>query len=317
MKICPNCKTHFPDDLYFCLEDGSALKNYDSFDSAETLAITDMPTFELRNASTGEQHVRTDQPASAPSARRSKKPVVFGGLFVLAILLSAAVAGTFYFRANQTAQSPSSQVVPNGSIDYPLVIRASNAGSENLKVEILGKVKNNSGEEFFKCRLTNVGETIIRPFNVTLMFYKNDVVVDNSTGDVNLEYLKPQQSVPVWVPAAIKEDYTSVKVKEPLTTFGIDPAKQYFLELNVVEAEMRAASSDGYEVKGIIENTNYENVSTELYVFFLDEKSEIIGIAARSFFGLQKEDKVKFDVAIGKDDLFGKPKSFQIFFVAE
>lgn len=319
MKICPNCKTEYGDEMNFCLTDGSTLKDSAVFGPEDTISLTDNATLEYKKPQTAEQNRQTNLTDFGKSQKSSIKWVVLSGIFgIILLLFGTLVGGYIYFR----------NYAPNGIEDFPRTpsrtplqgftpVRTPEPKS-NLKIEILEKVKSNDGQNYLKCKLTNVGESIARPFSLTLAFYKNDVVIKENSALVKLKYLKPQQSVPVWVGLYGTENYTSVKLKEPVSSFPIYKSTQnLFLDLTFTETAMKLVYSTSYKVEGIVENQNYDSISPEFYIIFYDENSEIIGIETKRLSNLGKNVKTKFDATISDRDLFGKPKTFEIIPVAD
>ncbi len=319
MKICPNCKTEYGDEMNFCLTDGSTLKDAAVFGPEDTISLTDNATLEYKKPQTAEQNKYTNLTDFGKPRKSSLKLVVLVGIFGLILLFFGVIGGAYvYFR----------NYVVNGIEDFPRTpTRTPLQGftpsrtpetKAVLKLEILEKVKSLGGENYLKCKLTNTGESIARPYSVTLAFYKDDVVIKENSALVRLKYLKPQQSVPVWVGLYGTENYTSVKLKEPVSSFPIYKSTQnLFLDLNFTETEMKLAYSTSYKVEGIVENQNYETISPEFYIIFYDEKGEIVGIEKKYVSNLGKNVKTKFDATISIRDLFGKPKTFEIIPVSD
>lgn len=318
MKICPRCRTRFEDDLNYCLSDGSTLKDYGSYNPEDTISATDNATLEYQSPPTANQNKLTNQTNYGQSPQyvpRSNSFMIFGGIFGLVFLLFGTIIGFGLYFYYQT--EPFTTQYPTPYQDFPPTHTPAPESKNNIKVEILEKVKNNDGREFLKCKITNVGVTIVRPFNLSLLFYKGDVIIKESGDFVKLEYLKSGQSVPVWISLYGTDNYTSVKVKEPISTFPVyKTEEQLFPNLIFTETEIKPENSY-YKVSGIIENQNYENISTELYIIFYDEKSEIISIEKTPVNGLKKGDKKKFEVQTSSMYLFGKPTAFEIIAISE
>lgn len=319
MKICPTCKTEYGDEMNFCLTDGSNLKDFASYNPEDTISLTDNATLEYKNPQTAGQNKQTNLTDVAKPPRKTLKWMILSGIVGLILLVVGTIGGGIiylrYFAANGIDDYPRTPTRTPLQGFTPIRTPEPKA---NFKLDILEKVKNNSGQSFLKCKITNIGESIARPFSVTLAFYKNDVVIRENSALVKLKYLKPQQSVPVWIGLYGTENYTSVKLKDSVSSFPIYKSTQnLFLDLNFSETKMSVAYSTSYKVEGIVENQNYEAVSPELYIVFYDEKSEIIGIETRRISKLEKNVKTKFDATISDRDLFGKPKTFEIISFAD
>ncbi len=329
MKICPRCRTQFDDDLNYCLNDGSTLKDYDSFDPEDTISYTDDATLEFQNPQTANQNKLTNQTnyGQLQNARQSNPFMILGGIFGLVFLLFATIIGFGVYFYYQTEPHTTWYPTPTPYQDFPPPRTPTPEPKNNIKVEILEKVNGSFGEKYLKCKITNIGETIVSSPSITLMFYQDDVKIKEGWGGSKLKYLKPGQSVPVWVNLYGVDKYTSVKVKEPINSSPVSKsAEQLFPSLIFTETEMKGETGYMsrnfqqykvifYKVRGIIENQNYEKMSASVFVIFFDEKSEIIGIEETRV-NLQKGEKVKFEVQEVETDLFGKPKSFEIITVA-
>lgn len=316
MKICPKCKTEYGDEMNFCLTDGSTLKDAALFNPEETIAITDNATLEYKSPQTGNQNQITNRTDFGKPPRSSLRWVILLGVLGLILLFFGAIGGAIIYFRNFVINPPDFTSTPTRT-PYQVVSPINTSTpqpKENLKVEILDKVKNNSGQNFLKCKVTNVGNSIARPFSISLAFYKNDVMIKETGAFVKLKYLKPQQSVPVWVNLYGVDGYTSVKVKNSGSNFPVNKsAEQMFINLNFTETAIKPGFARGYlKFEGIVENQNYDSISTELYVIFYDENKEIIGIETKNTSKMPKNEKTKFEMTISDRDLFGKPKTFEI-----
>lgn len=321
MKICPICRARFDDDLNYCLNDGTTLKDFEAFDAEETVSMTDGATLEFAKPFAGRGAASPTAFGHSPqTARRLKTPAILIGVFglILSLFGAATVGGMLYFRHRATVAADRQ---PTFASDESLTILPGETPDPkgSLKAEILGEIEKD-GNRYLKCKITNVGATVVRSPLLTLLFYQNDVKINEAAEWSNLEYLKPGQSVPVWIESPDAEKYTSVKVKEPVHSLAnFKTEQQIFPSLAFTETEMKPQSSARNDkavfVRGIVENQNYGEMLSSLYVVFYDEKSEIIGIS-KTLVSLQKGEKAKFEVAAGERDLFGTPKSFEIIAVA-
>lgn len=314
MKICPNCKTEYGDEMNFCLTDGSTLKDAAVFGLEDTVSLTDNATLEYKNPQTAEQNKHTNLTDFGKPRKSSLKWVILGGFVGLILLVFGVIGGAYiYFRNYVVNDPPDIYRTPTRTPFQGFTPSHTPETKAVLKLEILEKVKSLGGENYLKCKLTNTGESIARPFAVNLAFYKDDVVIKEGGTIVKVKYLKPQQSVPVWVSLLGTENYTSVKLKEPVSSFPIyKSTANLFLDLNFTETKMTIAYTTSYKVEGIVENQNYNTITTELYIIFYDEKNEIVGIEKKYVSKLEKNVKTKFEATISERDLFGKPKTFEI-----
>jgi hypothetical protein len=112
MKICPECKRTFNDDLAFCLEDGTRLVSQRSGDT--TLVYPDDATIP-----SPPKPVPTPSPAPAPapSSNKSLVAVILGVLGTLLIVLiwGGIKIGIWYLDHNQNANQNSNYNSPIAS----------------------------------------------------------------------------------------------------------------------------------------------------------------------------------------------------------
>lgn len=312
MKICPKCKAWFGDDLNYCLDDGSTLKDAESFGQAADFATTDHATLKYQFPQTAGQNQPTERITYGKPKRKTSRFLIGTAAAVVVLLFAGAVGGVFYLRRVATQRAATQVQTPSGdSPSIPSFPQYPSAPANNIKIEILDQVKSNFGWKYLKCKVTNAGESVVYPYSIALQFYENDVKIGDGSAFVKLKYLKPGQSVPAWVSTNSANSYTSVKVKEPIGSFPIRGGGELFPELTITETKMQPVSTS-FKVEGIVENTKYENVSPELYVLFYNENSEIIGIEETKVRDLPRAGKAKFEVTISDHNLFGKPKSFEV-----
>lgn len=313
MKICPKCRKTFSDELNYCLDDGTNLKDEIGFSPENTLSSTDQATLRYRFPPTAGQNARTNETNFGKPKRSSRgKAIVFGAAAVFLLFAGALGGGLLYLRqiagggdSVDPSPTPSIRTIPAYSI-------SPTPQKSDVKVEILEKVKNLEGTPYLKCRLTNNGAATVYPYTIKLLFYKGDVQIKDNAAFVLPDYIKAGESVPVWVGLYNTEGYTSVKVSEPITGFQVNkPDSQIFAELSVSETDMKKVYGTSYQVSGIAENRNYPKTSFELFIIFYDENNEIVGFAKKRLTDLEKDIKTKFDTSVSQSDLFGKPVRFE------
>ncbi len=245
--------------------------------------------------------------------------LIIGGIFILALVF---VLMTFVRKNDSPAMPVITNLPRQTAVITPLPIPTQQKGL--LKTEIVGNVKGGFNFTYIKCLITNVGETVIERPSVSLTLYKNDVKIDTVHGNSDLDYLKPQQTVPVWINLFNKPNYTYAKVNESSMIRAADKAPdKLFPQLKYVDAEMTTeigtSSFNGqlykekfYDVKGVVINDFYENSKPQLYVIYYDADGEIIGISSTYPPAMKKGEKAEFKVSMGEKSLFGVPKRFEI-----
>lgn len=329
MKICPKCKTQFGDELNFCLTDGSTLKDYDSYNPEDTVSLTDNATLEYQSPQTGNQNKQTNYSTYGQSpqyARKSNTFVVLAGILGLGLLLVGTIVGGLFFYRNYIARDVNWYPTPT-PYQGLTPVRTPTPKPEpinNIKVEILDKVDGSFGTKYLKCKITNTSENIVSSPSITLSFYQGDVKIKDASGTSDLKFLKPNQTVPVWINLYGVDRYTSVKVKEPVTARTVShPTEKVFPTLTLTETAMngekgglsynfRSYVKIFYKVRGIVEKQTDEKNPVVLFVLYKDEKDEIVGIGSTRLSDLKSGEKTKFEVSECEIDLFGTPKTFEI-----
>jgi hypothetical protein len=322
MKVCQVCKSKYNDDLTFCLNDGSVLVNAD-FEATEATLNFPYPKT-VGQVWTNEQNKITN--ADKPSAKKSRK-LLFGAIITALFLLPifAVIGGIVYFGSKIPRNSNVN--VPVSVSTTPIVSEIKTPPKAEIKVEIQDKVTGGFGAKFLRCMVTNVGQSVIDDPNIVLTLYKNDVKVGLVYGNSELDFLKPNQTIPMWINIAGNE-YTSAKVEENKLKVAEKDEAELFPKFIYTDTKMTSKTYTSlynfksypevfYEVKGIITNNDYEKISPKVFVFFYDEKKQIVGISSTRPPELKRGEKAEFEVGVGETQIFGKPKEFEIFAVAD
>ncbi len=324
MKVCQLCKSKYNDDLTFCLNDGSLLVNAESEANEATLNLPHPNTIVQRQIWTNEQNKITN--ADKPTAKKSRK-LLFGAIITALLLLPilAVTGGIVYFG---------SKIPRNSNVNMPVSVSTTPSVSETktppkaeIRVEIQDKVKGSFGAEFLRCMVTNVGQSVIDDPKISLTLYKNDVKVGLVYGDSELDFLKPNQTIPMWINISGNK-YTSAKVEENNLKVAEKDEAELYPNFIYTDTKMTSKTYTSlynfksypevfYEVKGIITNNDYEKISPKLFVFFYDDKKQIVGISSTRPPELKKGEKAEFEVGVGETQIFGKPKEFEVFAIAD
>jgi hypothetical protein len=255
--------------------------------------------------------------------------VVLGGGILVLFLGVGLVAGIFIVRELINRET-SGREIPYTSKPAPKTTPTP-VPDQELKVEILNKVKGGLGDSFVKVKITNTSEDIIKINSnyLTLSFYKNDIKLDKGIHNFKLRYLKPNQSIPVWINLHRIKDYTSVKLAKPLMGKPINSSEnEMYSSLKFTDLKMtskmgilnlngRPLRKIYYQVNGIVQSTGEGTTRAKTFIFFYDKNSEIVGMYERSLLDLKKDEKNKFEAQIGEYELFGKPETFKIFSIKE
>lgn len=124
MKICPNCKRNYTDDLSFCLEDGARLAaayaSQQTPDQEKTAILPGgvRPTAEPLNAPratlAGSIPAYSYPAPQFPEKRGGKLWMIIGGGVAIVFVGFLAVAGLFIWKAGNTSTADSSQAAANG-----------------------------------------------------------------------------------------------------------------------------------------------------------------------------------------------------------
>jgi hypothetical protein len=330
MKSCPNCHSKFPDDIFFCLNDGAKLVNEMDFEEEKTLPFSEIVTIENNTRLTVDQNQQISPPIypnyyQLPE-RRTNPMAIIGvvfGVFLLSVGMLAA--GAIYFKKKTGGfPTPTPRVY---ATPYQTPFRTPTPEEKvQLKIEPAGKVKGSFGQQFLKFMVTNPSEKIVLMPDISVTLYQGDVKVGSARGESKLAYLKPGQTIPVWTDLGFGNvKFTEAKTDiSPMAKVVNKTEVQIFPQLTLSETKMdvsKATSSfndynyseNWYKVTGIAENTNYDTISAEIVVIFYDGNSNIVGITESTISYLKRGEKQKFEVSAGEiSELFGKPKRFEV-----
>ncbi len=331
MKICQICRLRYQDDQSFCFNDGSVLVNLENELSEATLNIPPdkipyLP-IEQNNLATAMQNGVTN-PNSPPNVRKPKSLVLLGVIAALILLPIVAIGfGIIYLGIKGSRQTNIESVTPTPISKTPTPVRKAKPEA-NLQVEIQDKVKGSFGRKYLRCMVTNIGEGVVENPRISLLLYKNDIKIGNVYGDSKLDFLKPNQTIPVWVDISNSE-YTSAQFdKSPFAKVSEKDEKSLYPTLIYTDTKLTSQTLTSsynfrnypevfYKVKGIVTNTDYDKVSPKIYVFFYDENKQIVGIDSTYPPELKRGEKAEFEVEVGETSIFGKPKEFEIFAVTK
>lgn len=329
--------------MNYCLDDGAVLySGSGSAQSDETLAFglnqpretgnANHQTYGQRDGETANSFKRSEQPTHVYQSKKSSHlglivaSIIGGVLIILGVFAYTLVSR---FRAmndgNETngsrtiAQSTPKSTKPKVfGIDTPET-------TDKLKIDIGDRVKGGFNETFIKLQLTNTGDQIIQLPRISLMLYKNDLKIGSVSAEPDLKYLKPNQTIPVWVSLFAKnKEYTAARIDED-AKYTVAPKEASLLYPNVVYTNAALSSEVGtslfnfqpyketfYSVKGTIENREYDLLKTKIYVIFYNDKSEVVGITNTNPPDLKRNEKAEFEASMGDKKLFGVPARFEL-----
>lgn len=329
MKICPICQKIFADNMNFCLEDGTTLSDCDYQDPERTLEYSDDRKLKINNQTAGNYDPRTSPQnqktnpyeISSPAVNRTYLFGFIGGAAGLFLLFAIGIVGAIYTR-----QKPPIEPYPTPDT-YPSVVPSQKPTDQRLgklDVKIVGKVKGSFNSEYYKCLVTNKNDRTIENPGVSIILYDKDVKVGNIYGDSPMKYLKPNQTIPIWVRIYSKSKYTSAEAETSKDFwFTSKNDETLFLEPVFTETGMKVEKKTSmynfqsyrenfYIVSGIIENPKKETSMPRIFITYYDENSEIVGFVSTGIGELKKGEKAKFSAQAGATQLFGTPKRFEI-----
>lgn len=331
MKICPHCRTTFADEFNYCLQDGTTLVSAEYYDEQKTLSFAEEPTLQRGKPDTAKQNQQTypqNYSSFGQTGKRRSKPLLGVSVIVIGLcfLLGGVIGIALYIRKKSiiSTTTPTPQIKFPTPLVTPKILQTQQA---KLKVDVMDKVKGSFGRQYLKCLVTNVGETVASNPSVSVQLYKDDVKLKALFGRTDVKYLKPQQTIPIWIDLFDNTDYTKAVGEQGFTTRAADKTEEYLFP-NLIYTETKMTSKKGtslynykpytetfYSVSGIVENQTDNVVSPDVYVFFYNDNKEIIGISRSSVSQLKKGEKGKFEIQEGDTKLFGTPTSFEIFAV--
>lgn len=331
MKICQQCGKEYADDMNFCLDDGSSLYA----DSEKTIPFgLNVPrqTTPSGGGHTDERHERPTAVLTANNPKKSSFGIIITGVVTVVLMLAGVIGYALYatWSAVREAAETSSTVDPT----RPPFVRKNIAiptpptpslKTNQLKVEVLGNMKAGFNQNFIRCKVTNESESVIKEPSVKLMLYKNDLKIGDTSGGSKLKYLKPGQSVPIWIQLSSKQEgYTAARpVGDAEFSIADKDVNALYPSLVYTEAKMTSKALTSllnfrpykeifYEIAGTVENREYDVVNADIYAIFYDANSEIVGITSTSPPELKRNEKAQFEASMGEKSLFGVPVRFEL-----
>lgn len=339
MKICPKCNREYDDEMNYCLDDGAVLYSSSGHTlSDQTLAFglnqgretgnANRQTHGQRYGETAKSFKKSEQPTAVYQSKKSHLGAIIAGVIVGVSILSGVFIYTLVSRFRAAGDTNDSSTVAEST---PKTVKPKISGivtpqtTDKLKIEIGDKVKGGFDETFIKLQVTNTGDQIIQLPRISLMLYKNDLKIGNVSSEPNIKYLKPQQTIPVWVSLFSKnKDYTAARIDED-AKYTVAAKEANLLYPNVVYTDAALSSRVGtsllnfqpyketfYSVKGTVENREYDLLKTKIYVIFYNDKSEIVGITNTNPPDLKRNEKAEFEASMGDKKLFGVPTKFEL-----
>lgn len=328
MKVCPICSAIFDDSMNFCLEHGEVLVDPATLDTHKIRPYSNEETLEFKNPISSRQKANTDfiypQITAGSQKRKSTVPIlIIVGILGL-LIVGGAVAGGLYIR-RQMAGAGGGKI---GNSEFP-----SNQTStpkptpmENfIKVEVGQVSKGSFGEEYLKCQITNLSDRVVKMPGVSLTFYEGDVKVDFRSESSKLEYLRPRETIPVWIRINGVKKYDKVVAERSSSSsvLMMETTDVIYPVLNITDQAMKVETLTSsynfqrynekfYNVTGIVENTNSYEVSPKVNVIYYDANSEIVGYSADTVGKLLPGEKAKFEATSGHTQLHGTPVKFEL-----
>jgi hypothetical protein len=322
MKVCQICKSRYEDEQTFCFNDGSVLVSFESEISEATL---NLPTNKVSDWQTLENNRQPNtNPANYGKPRQVKRKntlLILGLLTVLLLPIVGITAGIIYLSRNYSPENESPRITENPTPKRQLGFRKG-----EIKVEIQEKVKGSFGRQYLRCLVTNVSDGVIENVRISLNLYNNDIKGDDAFSFEAIDFLKPNQTLPVWIDVTNSKFTRAEFADAPLARISEKDEKELFPTLIYTDVKMSQETLTSmynfkkypevfYEVKGIVTNNDYDKLNPKIYVYFYDENKQIVGIRSTYPPELKRGEKAEFEVSAGETQLFGKPKSYEIFAV--
>lgn len=317
--------------MNFCLDDGASLDNNSDktlpFGLNKVRATNDIneQTYDQRYGQTDKSFPNAEHPTAVFPARKSHLGVIIASVIIgVSILSGVFIYGVIsrFSAANQNETYEAGESMPRPARIKPLL--TPQPTTDKLKIEVGERVKGGFDETFVKCLVTNVGDAVIQLPRISLTLYKNDLKIGNVSAETSLKYLKPNQTVPIWINLYKNKDYTAARVAED-AKYNIAAKDVNLLYPNVIYTDAKMTSKVGtsllnfrpykevfYEVRGTVENREYDILKTKIYVIFYNDKSEIVGITDTNPPDLKRNEKAEFEASIGDRKLFGVPAKFEL-----
>lgn len=333
MKICQVCRSVYQNDQSFCFNDGSLLVDFNDETAGATLnlPLDKMPTkVDYPTPTAGQNKFTNPHNQFQPKKKSNKAIWATVILIILAIPITGVVLG-IYFINGVLQKNKENKVIADNSNSRPVSKTRSQLNERKkgeLKVEIQDVIKGSFGRKYLRCLVTNPNDGIVKSPRVSLMLYKNDIKVGTVSGSSTLEFLRPDQTIPIWVDISSKE-YTRAEAEESqLFDISEKDEKELYPTVTITDAKMSNQTLTSlynfkpypeifYKVSGVVTNSDYDEIGVKLYVLYLDENKQIVGINSTSPPVLKRGEKAEFKAEIGETSLYGKPKSFEVFAVGK
>ena len=335
MKICTKCSREYGDEMNFCLEDGAILYSADQTLSDQTLSfglnqerVTDgggAQTNRQRYGQTGKNFSTAEQPTHVYPPRKSHLGAIIASVIIGVSILSGVVIYGIISRIPTRVQNQDFETVepsPKRSVIKPLF--TPQPTTDKVKIEVGERVKGGFNQTFVKCLVTNDSESVIELPRISLTLYKNDLKIGNVSGESGIKYLKPNQTVPIWINLYKDQNYTAARTDES-AKYNVAVKDINLLYPNVIYTETKMTSEAltsllnfrpykeiFYKVSGTVENRDYEILKLQIYTIFYNDKSEIVGITKTNPPDLKKGEKAQFEASMGDRSLFGVPTRFEL-----
>lgn len=334
MKICQVCRSTYQNDQSFCFNDGSLLVDFsDSANEATlNLPLEKLPTqVDYPPPTAGQNKFTNPQNSPYPLKKKPNKTVWAAIiLIILAIPVTAIVLG-FYAINGFFQKDDENKITTNNSNSKPVSKTSAKLNERKkgeLKIEVQDVVKGSFGRKYLRCLVTNINEGTIKSPRVSLMLYKNDIKVGTVSGSSALEFLKPNQTIPIWVDISNKEHTRAEAEESQLFDIYEKDEKDLYPTVTITDAKMSQQTLTSlynfkpypeifYKISGVVTNSDYDEIGIKIYVFYLDENKQIVGINSTSPPVLKRGEKAEFKADVGETNLFGKPTSFEVFAVAK
>lgn len=325
MKTCPICNTVFDDSMNYCLEHGSDLVSVTNPTAGSLRVKTSEKTAEFRNLNSAESNAPTyvQNYSTFGDARQKRRifPAVMAGVLGLGVLSLAAAAAVIVLNWGEWRTDEGNQM---GTSATPVAKTPTPAPMQQVKAVLAGEETDSFKNKWVKCMVTNLTDRIIADPTVEAVFYDNDVKIDSTTATLDVKYMRPNETLPVWVRIPYQKKYNRIEVEAGLRT-KTETLRQsdIFLDVPVTPEALlikqgvtlynfRRFPEPYYTVRAVVENNTDTKLTPKANVIFYNDKSEVVGYYKGYVEAMEPGQKAKIDSSTANSQIHGKAARYEL-----
>lgn len=326
MKSCPVCHAVYDDSMNYCLEHGTTLIDSRAEDLKE---LTNRDTAQFSGSAvnpyskeTGKNFGTTGNVTAARSDGKGFTLLLIGIGALVLLLAAGVVVGGYYIIQRSSSESNKNVALPT-----PRTVKTPLPKPElaQIRVDLTEDTATSQyGWKFRKALVTNQSTEIIPAPTVGFVYFKGDVRVDSTSEKVGIDFMRPGQTLPVWVRTDIGKDFDRITADTGESNkVAAKPADEIFAKVKVLEEKMTIASGTSlvnfkrvvepyYKVSGTIENISNDKTSPKVFAIFYDADKSVVGFGSNSVDPLDANEKARFDISVSRNSIYGEAASYEL-----